>query len=59
MSLDLKKKEMELKRVVLAKEEIELRIEEKHDEIKTLEHHVSIQSEHINKLTKELHEMKK
>lgn len=58
MSLELKKKEMELKRVVMAKEEMQLRIEERLDEIERVNVQIKIQDEAIMKITKELDVLK-
>lgn len=58
MGLDLKKKEMELKRVIMAKEELELRIEESLDQIERIKEHIKIQDEAIIRLKKELETLK-
>lgn len=54
MSLELKKKEMELKRVVLAKEEMQLRIEERLDEIERIKDQMKIQDAAVIRLEKDL-----
>jgi hypothetical protein len=58
MSLELKKKQMELKRVTLAKEELELKIEEKLVEIGRLKDAIKTQENTEIKLEKEIFEMK-
>jgi hypothetical protein len=58
MSLELKKKQMELKRVTLAKEELELKIEEKLVEISRLKDAIKTQENTEIKLEKEISEMK-
>lgn len=45
MSLERRKKELELARVSLAKEELLFKIEERKDEIRRLEDHVKIQEQ--------------
>lgn len=50
MSLDLKRKKVELSRVRVAKEELLLKIEEKMEEIERLKQHVEIQIETEKKL---------
>lgn len=59
MSLELKKKEMEIKRVVLAKEEMELRIEERKDEIRRLEENMRIQDDAVVRISAEIEVIKK
>lgn len=58
MSLEIKKKQMELKRVTLAKEELELKIEEKLAEISRLKEAIKTQENTEIKLEKEISEMK-
>lgn len=58
MSLEIKKKEMELKRVVLAKDEMQLRIEERLDEIERLKVQMKIQDDAVERITKELETLK-
>lgn len=53
-SLELRKKELELERVKLAKKELEFKIEERLEEIERLKSHIEIQNETINKIEKEL-----
>lgn len=59
MSLDLKKKQLELKRVTIAREEMELKILEREEEIKRLESHIQIQVETEIKLQTQIDELKK
>lgn len=54
MSLERKKKELELQRVKLAKMDMEFKIEERLEEIKKLKDHVSIQEDAINRIEEEL-----
>lgn len=58
MSLEIKKKEMELKRVIMAKEEMQLRIEERLDEIERINAQIKIQDEAAIRITKELETLK-
>lgn len=58
MSLELKKKEMEMKRVVLAKEEMQLRIEERLDEIERIKSQMQIQDTAIEKIKKQIETLK-
>jgi hypothetical protein len=58
MSLDLKKKEVELKRVILAKEELDLKIEERLVEIERLKEAIKSQEITELRLQKEIAEMK-
>jgi C4-dicarboxylate-specific signal transduction histidine kinase len=58
MSLDLKKKELELERVKLSRKELEFKIEERLDEIKRLEDHIKIQIEKENELETIIKELK-
>ncbi len=59
MSLDLKRKKLELLRVSTARHEQEFKIEEKLDEIKRLEDHIKVQIAHEEKLAKEIAELEK
>lgn len=54
MSLDLKKKRLELARVQLAKQELEMRIEERLEEITRMKDHIKIQEEAEKKINNEL-----
>lgn len=54
MSLEKKKKELELMRVSLARQELELKIEERLDEIKRLKEHIEIQLKKESELKEEL-----
>lgn len=58
MSLEIKKKEMELKRVLHAKDEHELRIAESEDQIARIKEQIKIQDEAAERLTKELEILK-
>ncbi len=53
MSLEQKKKQLELERVKLSKRELEFKIEERLEEIERLKAHVKVQDEAIAKLEKE------
>ncbi len=52
--LERKKKELELARVKLAKDELEYKIEERLDEVQRLRDHVEIQNKRIEELQKDL-----
>jgi len=52
--LEKKKKKLELSRVSLAKEELELKIEERTEEIKRLLDAIEVQNKKINELKKEI-----
>lgn len=54
MSLDKKRKQLELSRVTLAREELELKIEERLEEIERLKSHIEIQKEKELSLIKEI-----
>lgn len=56
MTLDQKRKQLELQRVTLGKQELEFKIEEMKEEIKRLESHIEIQNQTINKITLEIKE---
>lgn len=58
MSLELKKKQLELRRVESARMELELKIEEKLDEIERLKKHIETQIEAEEKLKLELENIK-
>lgn len=58
MSLDLKRKELELDRVLLGKKEMEFRIDERNQEIERLEENIKIQEIALEKLTAEIQQMK-
>lgn len=58
MSLELKKKEMELKRVLFAKEEQQLRIDERLDEIERVKDQMKIQDEAAEKIKLEIEALK-
>lgn len=52
--LEKKKKQLELARVSLAKQELELKIEERLDEIQRLRDAIVLQDKKINELSQEL-----
>lgn len=54
MSLEIMKKELELSRVRLARQEMEFRIQEREEEIIKLKENIKIQIEHENKLLMEI-----
>lgn len=54
MSLELKKKEMELRRVENARMELELKIDERLEEIERLREHIKIQLEKEEQIKKDL-----
>jgi len=56
MSLDIKRKKVELAQVQAARMALELKIDEKMEEIKRLEEHVKTQVEKETQLAKELAE---
>lgn len=58
MSIEKKKKELELLRVQAAKFEMELKIEERKEEISRLEANIKIQQEAEIRIQKELNELK-
>lgn len=58
MSLDIKRKEMELARVRVARQEMELRIMERQEEIDRLEKNIDIQNQSELKLTNEIKTLK-
>jgi len=54
MSIDRKRKELELKRVELAKEELEFKVAEREEDILRIMEHIRIQDEKIKQLREEL-----
>ena len=54
MSLDLKRKKLELQRVSVATEELKFKIEERLDEIQRIESHIKVQENTIEKLINEI-----
>lgn len=54
MSLEKKKKEMELRRVEVARMELELKIEERLEEINRLKEHINVQLEKEKQLNEEI-----
>lgn len=57
MSLDKKKKKVELMRVETARHELELKIEERLEEIERLKEHVSVQIKKEEELKKEIEKL--
>ena len=53
-NLELKRKQLELNRVRVAREELELKIEERMEEIERLKGHIEIQLQKESDLEKEL-----
>ena len=58
MSLDLKRKELELIKVRAAQAELEFRIDESLDNIERLKNHIIVQQEHAIKLEEEIKQFK-
>lgn len=58
MSLEIKRKKLELERVVVARKELEFRIEERLDEIERIKSHIEVQKKREQELTEELKENK-
>lgn len=54
MSLEIKKKKMELARVRLAREELQLKIEERLDEIERIKRHIAVQVEKETELENQI-----
>jgi chromosome segregation ATPase len=54
MSLDIKRKQLELARVQMAKSELQFRVEEKTDEINKLNEHIKVQEQKEQDLMAEL-----
>lgn len=59
MSLELKRKKLDLMRVQTARHELEFKIEERQDEIKRIEDHIKVQKDKELELGKEIHELEK
>lgn len=59
MSIELKRKELEIERVKLGKMELEFRIDERNQEIERLEENIKIQDETLEKLQAEIQLLKK
>lgn len=57
MGLELKKTQLELMRVTTARMDLELRIEERKEEIQRLEEHIKIQINKELELTEKIKEM--
>ena len=58
MSLELKRKQHELAAVMLAKQGMELKIEERKEEIKRLQEHILVQDSAVEKLMIEIERIK-
>lgn len=58
MTLERKKKQLELKRVVMAREELEFKIEERLEEIERLKSHIDVQLRKEEELKLELETLK-
>jgi hypothetical protein len=54
MTLEQKKKHLELQRVKLAQQELEFKIEEKLEEIERLKTHIAIQKQTVERLETEI-----
>ena len=59
MNLELKRKQLELARVQMARSELEFRIEEKMEEIKRIQDNIKIQQNREKELLKEIDSFKK
>jgi len=59
MSLELKRKKLDLMRVQTARHELEFKIEERQDEIKRIQEHIKVQKDKELELGKEIHELEK
>lgn len=57
MSLEAKKKNLELERVTLARKELEYKVEEKLDEIRRLREHIDIQLKAEERIKQEISEL--
>lgn len=58
MSLERKRKEVELMRVECARKELELKIEERLDEIERIKSHIEVQKNTEQKLKQEIQTLK-
>lgn len=58
MSLEIKRKELELMRVKTARHELEFKVDEKTEEINKLKEHIKIQLETEDRLEKEIEQLK-
>ena len=54
MSLEIKKKQVELQRVISARMDLELRIEERLEEIERIKTHIEVQTKREHELMEEL-----
>ena len=58
MSLELKKKQLELARVQIARQELEFKIDERLEDIERLKGHVEVQKQAEEKLQAEIQQIK-
>lgn len=58
MSIEKMKKELELKKVEIAKEELELRIEERMEDVRRMQEHIKVQEQKAQELRDELKTIK-
>lgn len=58
MSLEAKRKQLELMRVEMARKELEFKIEERSEEIKRIQDNIKIQLEKEAELKKEIEQLK-
>ena len=58
MSLDIKRKKVELSRVQVARQELELKIEERLEEIERLKSHIEIQNQAEQRILEQLKDSK-
>lgn len=58
MSLELRRKQLELMRVEMARKELEFKIEERMEEIKRVQDNIKIQIDKEAELKKEIEELK-
>lgn len=59
MSLELKRKKLDLMRIQTARADLEFKVEERLDEIKRLQDHVKIQIDAEEKLKNEIQDMER
>jgi peptidoglycan hydrolase CwlO-like protein len=58
MSLEIKRKELELMRVETSRKELEFKIEERLEEIERLQEHIKVQTAKENEIRKELNSLR-
>lgn len=58
MSLDLRRKQLELMRVEMARKELEFKIDERMDEIKRIQDNIKLQLDKEAELKKEIDQLK-